>query len=100
MPAMEPIAPRRRRLLWMFGAAARAGCGGGGDSKPPLPVGAPPPAGGSGAPLLSDFRAGLVNPWGMGFLPDGRIVVTERPGRMRIVSADGATLSAALTGLP
>jgi len=100
MPAMKPIAWSRRRLVWLCGATLLASCGGSDESKPPLPVGAPAPAGGSGSPQLNDFRTGLVNPWGMAFLPDGRIVVTERPGRMRIVSADGATMSAALGGLP
>jgi glucose/arabinose dehydrogenase len=42
---------------------------------------------------------GLETPWGMTFLPDGRMLVTERPGRLRIVTADG-TLSAPVTGLP
>jgi len=43
--------------------------------------------------------AGLQNPWGMAFLPDKRILVTERAGRLRIVGLDG-TLSPAVTGLP
>src|ERR1044072_3569728 len=35
------------------------------------------------------FARGLVNPWALAFLPDGRMLVTERPGRMRIVTRDG-----------
>ncbi len=48
---------------------------------------------------VAPVAAGLVNPWGMAFLPDGRIIVTERPGRVRIVGADGK-LSEPLTGVP
>lgn len=45
---------------------------------------------------------GLSNPWALAFLPgdpDGRMLVTERAGRMRIVSKDGK-VSAALAGVP
>lgn len=41
---------------------------------------------------------GLENPWGIDFLPDGSAIVTERPGRMRVLR-DGR-LSAPLTGVP
>ncbi len=42
---------------------------------------------------------GLVEPWALAFLPDGRMLVTERPGRLRIVGADGR-LSDPVQGLP
>jgi glucose/arabinose dehydrogenase len=32
--------------------------------------------------------SGLEHPWGLAFLPDGRIIVTERPGRLRIIRGD------------
>lgn len=40
----------------------------------------------------------LEHPWGLAFLPDGDAIVTERPGRMRIVS--GGKLSKPITGVP
>ena len=43
---------------------------------------------------------GLVNPWGLTFLPDGKMLVTEKPGRLRVVSADGKTMSEPVAGLP
>lgn len=45
------------------------------------------------------IATGLERPWGMTFLPDGRMLVTERPGRLRVVSKNGA-LSAPVAGLP
>ena len=42
---------------------------------------------------------GLQTPWAIAFLPDGQFLVTERPGRMRVVAADGS-LGTPLQGLP
>ena len=41
----------------------------------------------------------LDQPWGMAFLPDGRMIFTERPGRMRFMNKDG-TISEPVKGTP
>jgi glucose/arabinose dehydrogenase len=49
--------------------------------------------------VVETIATGLANPWALAFLPDGRLVVTERAGRMRIVGKDGK-LSSPLAGVP
>jgi glucose/arabinose dehydrogenase len=48
---------------------------------------------------VETIAQGLVHPWALAFLPDGRMLVTERPGRIRIVTRDGK-LSPALGNVP
>jgi len=53
----------------------------------------------TGNVAVATLAKGLVHPWSLAFLPDGRMLVTERPGRMRLVTSEGK-LSAPLAGLP
>jgi aldose sugar dehydrogenase len=48
---------------------------------------------------LTVVADGLEHPWGIAFFDDGRMLVTERPGRMRLIAKDG-TPSAPLGGVP
>ena len=48
---------------------------------------------------LATVARGLEHPWGLAFLPDGAILVTERPGRLRVIE-EGRLLPEPLSGIP
>ncbi len=53
----------------------------------------------SGNIAVETVVSGLAHPWSLAFLPDGRMLVTERPGRLRIATREGK-LSPPLAGVP
>jgi aldose sugar dehydrogenase len=53
----------------------------------------------AGTLAVETVARGLDHPWSIAFLPDGRMLVTERPGRLRIVARDGK-LSPPVAGVP
>lgn len=59
----------------------------------------PHPVSNGGALRTAVVAQGLSHPWGLAFLPDGRMLVTERAGSLRVVTADG-TVSPPVQGLP
>lgn len=83
-----PFARRALLATLLAPAIARAGT--------VLSEGAPPPASGYRLAVLAE---GLAHPWSLAFLPDGAMLVTERPGRLRLLR-DGALDPRPIEGLP
>jgi glucose/arabinose dehydrogenase len=86
----------RGRILGLAGGLAGLACAA--PAQNPT-LQSPTPSSTPGVVHAVTVAEGLVNPWALAFLPDGRMLVTERPGRLRIVSSTGA-LSEPLTGVP
>jgi len=53
----------------------------------------------AGPVRVTEVARGLETPWSLAFLPDGNMLVTERPGRLRVVTPDGK-LSAPIQNVP
>lgn len=70
------------------------------DFEPAFPEQTRAPASDSGVTLAVETLAtGLEHPWGIAVLPDGGLLVTERPGRLRMVSPEGE-VSDPIQGVP
>nr|MBP7916985.1 PQQ-dependent sugar dehydrogenase [Arenimonas sp.] len=50
--------------------------------------------------LVTELQSGLQSPWGMAFLPDKRLLITQKAGQLLIVSADGKRIQVTLGNLP
>jgi aldose sugar dehydrogenase len=87
------VPQRLLAIAWLAGCASPAA-----DAQGPAPS-SPQPKATDGVVRVEQVASGLEHPWGLAFLPDGRMLVTERPGRLRIVSQDGK-ISEPLAGVP
>src|ERR1700750_2430277 len=88
------VTTHRASLLTLAAAAAcnaQRPTGPAGDSSTPAAI--------DGVVRVETFAEGLKNPWGFEFLPDGRIIVTEKSGSLRIVDRNGK-VSSPLAGVP
>jgi glucose/arabinose dehydrogenase len=50
--------------------------------------------------MVTELQSGLKSPWGMAFLPDRRLLISQKSGQLLLVSADGRQLLATLRNLP
>jgi glucose/arabinose dehydrogenase len=90
----EDRLPRNARLLVVIALlACRQSPAQGPQQRSPQPKST------EGVVRVETVAEGLVNPWALAQLPDGRWLVTERPGRLRLLGLDGK-LSEPLTGVP
>jgi aldose sugar dehydrogenase len=90
---------KMHRSVWAVLASAAIACQNAPAAQESPAQRSPNPRATSGGVEIQTVARGLEHPWGLAILPDGRFLVTERPGRLRLVTADGR-LSAPLGGVP
>jgi glucose/arabinose dehydrogenase len=88
------VYPSPMRVLPIALFVALQACGGGGGATATPDTTAAPPA-----VSVSEMATGLANPWSLAFLPDGRMLVTERPGTLKLLSARGG-VEGSISGVP
>lgn len=95
---------------WLFGACADAQAPNSDAAwereepntalRPAFPQQTRAPARASGAAIaVEQIAHGIEHPWALAFLPDGRVLVSERPGRLRVITRTGE-VSRPVAGLP
>ena len=99
MPAFEEVLPTEQ--IWQLIAWLRLEA----ENTQPRPQFIADPAGAVIASEQQKFRIdvvaqGLETPWGLAFLPDGRMLVTERAGQLRIIDRKGRLLPQAVKNTP
>jgi glucose/arabinose dehydrogenase len=97
MEPMKPMKPRHflRISAALAGAATLAACA----EIPRAAVQQPNQTLDISPPFIAEIVADLVEPWAMTFLPDGRMLVTEKRGSLHVVTQEGA-VSNAIAGVP
>lgn len=94
--SLRQVFPKTPRLLVCWLAALAAASAGFTQAQPPAPDISQGPA---PRIVTRTVATGLEHPWAVAFLPKGGYLITERPGRLRLVSPDGR-LAPPIAGLP